>query len=233
MKHILILLIFLSIGNQSRSQNIDKISTEICDSIRQISIETKDTLELIQRQIEIQNDFLQDTSLLYELSKGNVKNNINVFNYKLNRNLNKNCSVYKLKHTVLLGLTLVLDVECILTSSEIDSIESSVRDLLKQKKVRLLIVTIDDFYPYKDIDDYARNQGNNWHIGANFEKGGIVLVVSKSLRKVRISTSKISQEYLTNLECQDIIDNTLIPKFKTGEYYNAILEFIDEVKTKI
>ncbi len=233
MKHRLIIIFLLFIGVQSKSQNIDKISNQICESIQQISIEENDTLELIRKQIEIQSDFLQDTILLLDLSKGNVKNNINVLNYKLNRNLNKNCSEYKLKHSVLLGLTSILDVENILNPSEIDSIENSARDLLKQKKVNLLIVTIDDFYPYKDIYDYSRNQGNNWHVGANFEKGGIVLVVSKSLRKVQISTSHISQKYLTDLECQEIIDKTLIPRFKNGEYYKAILEFINEVKTKI
>lgn len=233
MKHRLIIIFLLFIGVQSKSQNIDKISNQICDSIRQISIEEKDTLELIRKQIEIQSDFLQDTILLLDLSKGNVKNNINVFNYKLNRNLNQNCSEYRLKHSVLLGLTSILDVESILTSNEIDSIEKTARDLLKQKKVSLLIITIDDFYPYKDIYDYSRNQGNNWHVGANVDKGGIVLVVSKSLRKVQISTSHISQKYLTDRECQEIIDKTLIPRFKTGEYYKAILEFINEVKTKI
>lgn len=234
MKLRLIIIFLLFIGIQSKSQNIDKISNQICDSIRQISIEKKDTLELIRRQIEIQSNFLQDTVLLLDLlSKGDIKNNINVLNYKLNRNLNKNCSDYRLKNSTLLGLTSILDVEGILTSNEIDSVENSVRDLLKRKRVRLLIVTIDDFYPYKDIYEYATNQGNNWHIGAKFEKGGIVLVLSKSLRKVQISTSHISQKYLTDSECQDIIDNTLIPRFKTGEYYKAILEFINEVKTKI
>ncbi len=233
MKLRLIVIFLLFFGIHSKSQNIDKISNQICDSIRQISIEKKDTLELIRRQIEIQSNFLQDTVLLLDLSKGNTKNNINVLNYKLNRNLNINCSDYRLKNSALIGLTSILDVEGILTSNEIDSVENSVRDLLKQKRVRLLIVTIDDFYPYKDIYDYATNQGNNWHIGTKIEKGGIVLVLSKSLRKVQISTSHISQEYLTDLECQDIIDNTLIPQFKTGEYYKAILEFINKVKTKI
>lgn len=233
MKIKLIAIFLIFIGIQVKSQNIDKVSAQICDSIRQISIETNDTLELIRRQIELQSSTLQDTLLLLELTKGNVKNNINVFYYKLNRYLNKNCSDYKLKNSILLGLTSILDVEGILTSSEIDSIEDSARDLLKQKKVRLIIVTIDDFYPYKDINDYATNQANNWHIGSKFEKGGIVLVISKSLRKVRISTSHISQQFLTDIESQDIIDNTLIPRFKTGEYYQAILEFINDVRTKI
>ncbi len=229
----LLIIFLLFLGIQPRSQNIDNISRKICDSIRQISTEKNDSIEIIRRQIEIQSGILQDTVLLLDLSKGNVKNNINVLNYKLNRNLNRTCSDYKLKNSVLLGLTQILDVEGILTSSEIDSIENSAKDLLKQKKVRLLIVTIDNFFPYKDIYNYAKNQGNTWHIGTEYEKGGIVLILSKSLRKVQISTSHISQKYLTDIECQEIIDNTLIPRFKNGEYYKAILDFIYEVKTKI
>lgn len=233
MKIRLILVFLIFIGHQVKSQDIEKIADQICDAVSLISRENKDSLEVFREQIEIQSNILQDTAVLLELSSGNVKNNLNVFNYKLNRTLNKNCPEYKLKNSVLLGFTPILDVEGILTSSEIDSIENSARYLLNQKKVGLLIITIDDFYPYTDINDYATIQGNNWHIGSKFEKGGIVLVISKSLRKVRISTSRISQQYLTDKESQEIIDNTLIPRFKTGEYYQAILEFINDVKTKM
>jgi len=59
------------------------------------------------------------------------------------------------------------------------------------------------------------------------------LVISKSLRKVRISTSHSAQQFLTDIESQEIIDKTLIPKLKTGVYFQAILEFINDVKSKI
>lgn len=233
MKIRLIILLLIFIGHQVKSQDIEKIADQICDAVSLVSVENKDSLEVIREQIETQSIILQDTAVLLELTNGNVKNNLNVFNYKLNRTLNRNCPDYKLTNSVLLGLTSILDVEGILTSKEIDSIENSAKDLLKQKKIRLLIVTIDDFYPYADINDYATIQGNNWHVGSGIEKGGIVLVFSKSLREVRISTSHISQQYLTDLESQDIIENTLIPRFKTGEYYQAILDFINEMKRNI
>jgi len=229
----LIIVFLIFIGHQVKSQDIEKIADQICDAVSLVPLENKDSLEIIREQIDIQSTILQDSAVLLALTNGNVKNNLNVFNYKLYRTLIKNCPEYKITNFAIIGRTPILDVEGILTSGEMDSIENSARHLLKQKKAGLLIITIDDFYPFTNIDDYATFQGNNWHIGSEFEKGGIVLVISKSLRKVRISTSHSAQQFLTDIESQEIIDKTLIPKLKTGVYFQAILEFINDVKSKI
>lgn len=233
MKIRLVIIFITFIGSQVKSQNIEKFAEKICDAVSQTSMNNKDSLEVILEQVKIQNAILQDTTLVLDLAIGNLNNNLNVFNYKLNRTLNKSCPQYKITNSALFGLNPVLDMEGILGSSEIDSIESSTRDLRKQINVGIVIITIDDFYPYTNIGDYAKSQGNNWHMGSEYKKGGIVLVISKSLRQVQISTSHISKKYLTDEECQEIINNTLIPRFKAGEYYQAIQEFISDVKIKM
>ena len=233
MKIKLTILFLILIGFQLKSQNIDSISIQICDSIQTISKENKDTLEIIKEQIEIQNAIILNSQSLVELTKGNAKNNINVFYYKLTRELNKHCPDYKIKNSVLLGNTSILDVESIFSRSEIDSISDLVSELRKYKKIGLLIITIDDLFPYHNFEEFAENQGNNWHIGSWQEKGGIVLVFSKSLRKVRISTSNESQKYLTDNESQQIIDSVLIPRFKEGKYFEAVIDFIKKLNAKI
>jgi uncharacterized protein len=226
----LIVLFLILIGFQLKSQNIDRIAFQICDSIKTIPKKSEDTLKIIKEQIEIQNAIILKTNILAELAKGNVKNNINVFNYKLTRELNKNCPDYKIENSVLLGNTGILDIESLFSKSELDSINNLVIRLRKRKSIGLLIITVDDLYPYNNISEYAENKGNSWHIGSRQEKGGLLLVFSKSLRKVRISTSNISQNYLTDEESQRIIDKVLLPEFKQGKYFDAVVKFITELE---
>jgi len=230
MKIRLITLLLILIGFQLKSQNIDRIANQICDSINTIPKNSKDTLKIINEQIEIQSAILLKTNNLVELTKGDVKNNINVFNYKLTKELNKNCPEYRIKNSVLLHNTGILDIEGLFSKTQLDSINNIVIKLRKRKNIGILIITTDDLYPYNSISEYAENEGNDWHIGSQQKNGGIVLVFSKSLRKVRISTSNVSQNHLTDEESQRIIDSVLLPELKKGQYFNAVIKFLNELE---
>ena len=64
MKVKLIILFLILIGFQLKSQNIDKIANQICDSINTIPKNSKDTLKIIEEQIEIQSAILLKTNIL-------------------------------------------------------------------------------------------------------------------------------------------------------------------------
>lgn len=127
----------------------------------------------------------------------------------------------------------VLDIENDFSNLEIDSLTHLARSLQRKKKIRILIVSIDDLYPYNSIKEYAEKQGNEWGIGAKSDKGGIIFIFSKTLRKMRISTTNVAQQYLTNQESQEIINNILLPNFKKEKYCKGILEMIMEIEKKI
>ncbi|MBK7030029.1 MAG: TPM domain-containing protein [Bacteroidales bacterium] len=42
----------------------------------------------------------------------------------------------------------------------------------------------------------------------------MIIVFSKSLRKIRISTSEIAQKYLSDSDCQTTIESIMIQSFK-------------------
>lgn len=233
MKVKLIILFLILIGFQLKSQNIDKIANQICDSINTIPKNSKDTIEIIKEQIKIQSAILLKTNILVEQTKGDVKNNINAFNYKLTRELNKDCPKYRIKNSVLLHNTGILDIEGLFNKSQLDSINNIVIKLQKRKNIEILIITIDDLFPYNNISEYAENEGNDWHIGSQQKNGGIVLVFSKSLRKVRISTSNISRNYLSDEESKRIIDSILLPEFKKGQYFVAVVKLLNELEKRI
>ncbi|REH45858.1 TLP18.3/Psb32/MOLO-1 phosphatase superfamily protein [Tenacibaculum gallaicum] len=60
----------------------------------------------------------------------------------------------------------------------------------------------------------------------------MTIVFSKTLRKIRISTGIGTEHILTDEICKDVIEKTIIPKFKKGEYYLGIEKGITELIAK-
>ncbi|GAA4239678.1 hypothetical protein GCM10022291_34970 [Postechiella marina] len=52
------------------------------------------------------------------------------------------------------------------------------------------------------------------------------------MRKIRISTGHGTEKILTDEICKKIIDQTIIPEFKNGDYYSGIEKGITELIAK-
>ena len=73
---------------------------------------------------------------------------------------------------------------------------------------------------------------DNWNVGKNNDGNGLTIMLSKKLRKVRISTTEKTRYYLTDEFCQKVIDENIIPEFKKGNYNDGILLGINELIRK-
>jgi uncharacterized protein len=232
MKIKALLIIFSLLFLKTYSQSIETASKFICDSISKLEIENIDSL--FRTQVDIfGSEELKYFPVLIDTTRKHIKNQINELNYKLIRELNKNCPNFKIKTSAILFNTSVVDIECIFNPTQLDSIDDAVKKLRKNKDLVLLVVTIDDLFPYMNFEEYAKNQLKNWEIGALNSKGGVIVVFSKSMREIRIATNSIARKYLSDDECADIIQNVMLPKFKQQNYSKAILNSIDEIYNKI
>ena len=210
----------------------NETALKICDSIKSISTTNKDSLDLVQEQLNIHSFFLEKSFVINAPSYNNLMNDLSVYNYKMTRELRKECSEYRINSFVLPIRTNIFDIEGLFTSNEFDSITKYAREFEKQKNIRLLIVTLDETYPYNDVTNYADGQGNDWNIGSKSENGGIMFVFSKLLKSVRISTSSKAKGFLTDDEIIKIIDEIIVPEFKKEEFYEGVIKTIREFKNK-
>ncbi|TXD70822.1 TPM domain-containing protein [Aequorivita lipolytica] len=103
---------------------------------------------------------------------------------------------------------------------------------------QIAVVTVDSISPYNDIQKYASDLGNYWGVGQKDIDNGLLIVFSKPLRKVAISTGYGTEKVLTDSICKQIIDSVMIPKFKEDKYYegidmgvNAIIKIWDNSNT--
>ncbi len=87
---------------------------------------------------------------------------------------------------------------------------------------QIVIVTIDSIAPYSDIQKFATDISNYWGIGNAEKDNGLTIVLCKPCRHIGIATGTGTELILTNEVCKEVIQNTIIPEFKTGKYYNGI-----------
>jgi uncharacterized protein len=116
----------------------------------------------------------------------------------------------------------VNDFENVLTTEQVKKLTELIT-LYEQKTTNeIAVVTINSIEPYSDFDQYAVDLSKEWGVGKKEKNNGLTIVLSKSLRKIRISTGTGTERILTDEICKSIIDQFMVPKFKEGQYYEGI-----------
>ena len=105
------------------------------------------------------------------------------------------------------------DVEARLTARLADLEETTQR--------QLVVATIPDLDGY-DISDYGYQLGRAWGIGGKDRNDGALLIVAPNDRKVRIEVGYGLEGYLTDAYSALIIQNTIIPRFRDGDFPGGI-----------
>ena len=126
----------------------------------------------------------------------------------------------------------VNDFEQIFTIEQRQLLEMKLTEYEKSTTREFVIITIDSIKPYENIKNFATDLSNEWGIGKKETNNGIAIVMSKSLRQIRISTGLGTEKILTDEICKNIIDQTIIPEFKNGDYYSGIEKGITELMSK-
>ncbi len=85
----------------------------------------------------------------------------------------------------------------------------------------------------EDITDYAQRVGDSWKIGRKDIGDGLLLVVAKNDRKVRIATTKTLEGALPDLATKQIIDNAITPRFRQGDFAGGLSAAADQIMARI
>ena len=126
----------------------------------------------------------------------------------------------------------VNDFEHVFDVEQLEKLTLMIREFEKNTTNQIAIVSIDSIGKYTDFDKFAVDLSNYNGIGLKEKDNGLSIVFSKNLRKIRISTGLGTEKILTDKICKNIIDQTIIPEFKNGDYYNGIKKGMVELIAK-
>ena len=81
----------------------------------------------------------------------------------------------------------------------------------------------------ENITYLGANWGEKWGIGQEGKDNGILILLARDDRKIAINTGYGVEGSLTDAMSRRIIENVIIPEFKTGDYYAGLTNGADAI----
>lgn len=102
----------------------------------------------------------------------------------------------------------------------------------------IVIITLDSLTDPKTKKAYTIEQAallyfNTWGIGNSKKNNGVLLMASRNPRRVRIQVGTGVQNVFTDYTCQAIVNETLVPNFKTGAFFKGVKEAVHAIENKL
>lgn len=116
----------------------------------------------------------------------------------------------------------VVDAANILSPDQEAQLSQLSQEIETASSRQFVVATIPDLQGYP-IEDYGVGLGRAWKIGQKDARNGIILIVAPNDRKVRIEVGYGLEPLMTDALSGMIIDNTIIPRFRSGDIPGGIM----------
>lgn len=122
----------------------------------------------------------------------------------------------------------VVDQTGTLSTNDVSALNATIRafEARKGSQVAVLIVPTTDG---EAIEAFSLRVAEAWKIGRKKIDDGVLLVIAKNDRHLRIEVGYGLEGALTDVTSKRIIDETITPKFKAGDFAGGISSGIDRI----
>jgi uncharacterized protein len=126
----------------------------------------------------------------------------------------------------------VVDTTGTLGAAERQSLEAKLAALEQRKGSQVVVLIVPTTQP-EDIASYANRVANDWKIGRKGVGDGVLVIVAKGDRKLRIEVAKTLEGAIPDLMAKQIIDEALAPKLRQGDYAGGLSDTVDRITQRI
>ncbi len=112
------------------------------------------------------------------------------------------------------------------------NLESKLSEFNKSTGNEISVITIQSLEG-GDIESYAVTLFEKWKIGKKGKDNGLLLLISKEDRKVKIEVGYGLEPYITDGRAGEIIRNQIAPEFKKENYEGGTQAAVDQIITYI
>jgi uncharacterized protein len=116
----------------------------------------------------------------------------------------------------------VVDQAGVLDSSSVQALENGLTALHNQGGSQINVLTVDELGDVP-IEQASIQVVDKWKLGGAKLDNGVLLMVSAKDHHVRIEVGRGLEGVLTDVQSHRIIDESMIPLFRSGDYNSAIL----------
>ena len=115
----------------------------------------------------------------------------------------------------------VMDQAGLLQPDQRAALEAKLAAFEAQAGPQIVVLTVAST-GIEDIADYAQRAGDAWKIGRREVGDGVLVVVARDDRKLRIQVAKALEGAVPDLAARQIIANSISPAFKRGDYAGGL-----------
>ena len=126
----------------------------------------------------------------------------------------------------------VVDQTGTLDAIQLKGLEDKLMAFERGKGTQIAMLIVPTTQP-EDIASYANRVGNEWKIGRKDVGDGVLLVVAKDDRKVRIEVAKTLEGAIPDLAAKVIIDEAITPNFRKGDFAAGLHAAADQLMARI
>lgn len=126
----------------------------------------------------------------------------------------------------------VNDFAGMLTAEQRQSLETKINSFEKNTGNEISVVTIPDL-GRDTIENFAVKLFQDWGIGKNKKDNGVLLLIARNDRQMRIEVGYGLEGALTDAQSFWIIQNVLRPAFQKEDYYGGISGGVDRIMSII
>ncbi len=122
----------------------------------------------------------------------------------------------------------VIDQTGTLTAEQKAALEQTLTAFEARKGSQLAVLMVASSAP-EEIEQYALRVAEQWKLGRKKVDDGAILVVAKNDRALRIEVGYGLEGALNDLTSKRIISETILPRFKSQDFYGGITAGVEQV----
>ena len=126
----------------------------------------------------------------------------------------------------------IVDQANLLTADQKQRIETKLAAFEKETGDQVAVLTFDSL-DGEALEDYANKVGRAWALGQKGKDNGVLLLVAKQDRKMRMEVGYGLEPVLTDLQTSVIQNEVIIPYFKKGDFGGGIEAGVDAILSTI
>ena len=126
----------------------------------------------------------------------------------------------------------VMDSTGTLDAAQRAALEAKLTAFEQARGAQVVMLIVPTTQP-EDIAAYAQRVGDAWKIGRKDIGDGLLLLVAKNDRKVRIETTKALEGAIPDLAARQIIESAITPRFRQGDFAGGLDAAADQIMARI
>lgn len=126
----------------------------------------------------------------------------------------------------------VIDQTATLSAQETAQLEAQLTALERDTGAQVVVLMVSSTNP-EDIAAYAHRVASTWMIGRKDVGDGLLVLVAKDDRRMRIEVAKTLEGAVPDLRAARIIDETMKPAFQAGKFATGIGDSVAQISALI